>query len=200
MMEWTGERIIPEIMQRDPRDLQAHISRYLFSLQFCHNKTVLDAPCGTGYGTAMLSWVAEMVFGIDSDGPTIDYAQATYSTKRTNYRQGQAERLRSFDNDSFDTVVCFEGIEHIVDTASVINEFARVLKPDGVLLISAPEKSGSKFHVKDYTALELHALLVPTFKPLAYYGQACAMGECMCIGQMREDEPHPTHIYRAVKA
>ena len=46
------------------------------------------------------------------------------------------------DNASFDAVLCSEVLEHVPDPVSVISEFARILKPGGKLILTAPLGSG----------------------------------------------------------
>lgn len=48
-------------------------------------------------------------------------------------------------NDSFDAILCSEVFEHIPDAVVVIHEFARILKPGGILLITAPSNSLTHF-------------------------------------------------------
>jgi SAM-dependent methyltransferase len=43
---------------------------------------------------------------------------------------------------SFDAVLCSEVLEHVPDPVSVIKEFARILKPGGKLILTAPLGSG----------------------------------------------------------
>ncbi len=42
------------------------------------------------------------------------------------------------DNNSFDTIMCIEVLEHIPEPSKAIKEFARILKPGGKLIITAP--------------------------------------------------------------
>ena len=48
-MEFTGERLV--LGEVDKELETEHLDRYRFALQFAAGKTVLDAACGTGYGT-----------------------------------------------------------------------------------------------------------------------------------------------------
>lgn len=84
------------------------------------------------------------------------------------------------EDDSFDAVVSFETIEHIEDDAKLIDEFSRVLKPGGALLISSPNSAvtspdgvvGNQFHVREYTYDELDSLLAGHgFEVVDVYGQ-----------------------------
>ena len=45
-------------------------------------------------------------------------------------------------NGSFDVVLCSEVLEHVADPAAVVQEFARILKPGGKLMLTAPLGSG----------------------------------------------------------
>lgn len=49
---------------------------------------------------------------------------------------------------SFDTVVCMEVLEHVVDLESVIGDLARLLKPGGRLIVSVPVETGIPLLVK----------------------------------------------------
>jgi protein-L-isoaspartate O-methyltransferase len=71
-MDFSGERHIPGhggwAMDAD------HRTRYLACAPHCEGKRVLDAACGSGYGTAILAQEASQVVGIDLDQEAVDYA------------------------------------------------------------------------------------------------------------------------------
>ena len=80
---------------------------------------------------------------------------------------------------SVDLVVSFETIEHLPAQREMLAEFRRVLAPDGVLVVSSPNRpvyneAGSvenHFHVKELDRAELKALLDPAFPQQAWYAQ-----------------------------
>ena len=49
------------------------------------------------------------------------------------------------ENSSFDAVLCSEVFEHIPDAVAALNEFSRILKPGGILIITAPFASLTHF-------------------------------------------------------
>ena len=157
-LERTGERCIPELWACDERDLSAHLARYVFALRYCTDLNVLDCSCGTGYGSMILSWVASSVVGLDISMRTIRYAQQKYGNDKTSFRYGNAMDMPLSDN-SFDIVVSLETIEHLKYPEAFLRECGRVLKDHGHLLVSAPENSGSSWHVRDYTSEELTAVV-----------------------------------------
>jgi len=44
----------------------------------------------------------------------------------------------SVDDESFDCILCTEVLEHVPDAVAAIREFSRILKPGGILIITAP--------------------------------------------------------------
>ncbi|MDI9364555.1 MAG: methyltransferase domain-containing protein [Flavobacterium sp.] len=48
----------------------------------------------------------------------------------------------SVDNASFDAIICTEVFEHIPEPILALNEFARILRPGGRLILTAPLQSG----------------------------------------------------------
>ena len=190
----TGERIVPIKMAYDVRELQAHVARYLWALEFCAGRSVLDAACGSGYGSEILSWGADHVHGIDIDMPTVVYAWEHYKTPKNGFQQMSVYDIRQI-NAIFEVVVSFETIEHLQDPSRFIDAVWEEMLPGGLFICSAPENSGSKHHVRDYGKSELKALLSQYFDPqlMRYFSQ----GPRMEIKE--QDAPlwpdHPVHIF-----
>lgn len=141
--------------------------RYKWASSFCRNKIVLDVPCGMGWGTSLVK-NAKQVYGIDISQEAINEAITRYGN-RIQFEQGSMEKL-NFDDHTFDTVVCLEGIEHVPPEVGeeFIIESHRVLRHKGILLMSSPQHetrkhSGNPYHVKEYSPVELMALLYPKF-------------------------------------
>ena len=193
-----GERVVPLMWQYDPRDLACHLARYTFALQFCQHKVVLDAACGVGYGSQILSYVADDVTGIDLSMDAIEYAQDHHDTSRTAFVLGDVRDLIYVGEGVFDVVVSFETVEHLEEPEAFIEEVASVLDDDGVFIVSAPENSGSIHHVKDYTKQELHDLLSLAFdmENASYYCQGPTL-EIVYDGTPIWG--HPTHIFVCYK-
>lgn len=68
-----------------------------------------------------------------------------------------ARRLSNKDA-SFDTVVCFEALEHIDDTDAVVSEMYRVLKKDGYAIATIPFLYPLHGNPDDYSRLTPHGL------------------------------------------
>ncbi|MDR1530228.1 MAG: class I SAM-dependent methyltransferase [Burkholderiales bacterium] len=177
LLEFTGERFIPGI---HGEIVYEHWHRYVFASRFVTDKRTLDVACGEGYGSALLANTAARVTGIDISAEAIAHAKATYQTRdNLNFVQGSAVKLPLPDG-SMDIIVSFETIEHLPQEAqqSMIAEFARVLTPQGLLIISSPNRpeyaqpgAPNPFHVHELDRDELAALLTPRFPTQAWWAQ-----------------------------
>jgi SAM-dependent methyltransferase len=178
---FTGERFVPRCSGEIAYE---HWHRYAFARRFAAGKRVLDAACGEGYGTALLGAVAASVVGVDIDIATIDHARVTY---------GEDDRLRfvaapcsdlPLPSASVDVVVSFETIEHLeaAEQSDMLSEFARVLAPDGILVISSPNKRlysdarayVNPFHLQELYRDDLARLLRARFPAQHWYHQRLA--------------------------
>ena len=169
VLAFTGERFTPEC----EREIwYEHWHRYVFARQFAAGKCVLDAACGEGYGSALLSQYAQSVVGVDIAGSAIEHARQRYGDRANCTALG-------FEDRAFDLVLSFETLEHLSAQEALIAGFARVLRDDGMLIVSSPdkrtysEKSGfrNEFHVRELYRDELLALLRPHFACVQLYAQ-----------------------------
>lgn len=173
-MKFTGERMIPEHNKND-EIYQEHWNRYFFASQFAAGKVVLDIACGSGYGCDLfLKSGAKKVVGVDISQETIDYCKNKYHG--IDFLQGSVEKIPMEDK-SVDLVVSFETIEHVDEQAQLnfMNEISRILKPDGMVLISTPNSlvypKGNEFHIKELTLDEFTNLIKSKFKNLEMFYQ-----------------------------
>jgi len=136
---------------------------------------VLDIACGSGYGTELLAKTAKKVYGVDVDEQAVAYASQYFAAKNIAYKIGDGVSIPLEDN-SVDVVVTFETIEHIQDYKTFIKEIKRVLKPDGLAVVSTPNDlefaEGNHFHIHEFTYSELISLLRRDFANIDSYYQA----------------------------
>jgi SAM-dependent methyltransferase len=168
------ERIVPD--ETEPGIVALHLKRYEFARPHCVGKRVLDAGCGVGYGSAFLGESALSVLGVDVSREAIDYAQARYGSGNVEFAVGDLEQLARGDAE-FDAVVAFEVIEHLPQPERFVAEARRVLKPDGVLVVSTPRSEDgatsptNPFHEREFARDEFERLLHRLFGRVDVYGQ-----------------------------
>jgi SAM-dependent methyltransferase len=209
-LTFTGERFVPGDPNAKGDMWYEHWHRYHYVLPLVAGKTVLDVACGEGYGSALLSRHAAQVCGVDIAADAIAHGRTTY-VSRTNLQLIEASCTQMpFDTARFDMVVSFETIEHIHEQAAFLGEIKRVLKPDGVLILSCPNKAeysdkrgfSNEFHVKELYRPELKALLATCFGHTRWLSQRnafvsliepekldAAAGESLTVSQAASDRP-----------
>jgi ubiquinone/menaquinone biosynthesis C-methylase UbiE len=177
-LAYTGERMVPEAADRST--LWDHLFRYHFALQFINNRDVLDVACGEGYGTAALAAAgARSVTGVDIDPVTCTHAREKYGIDA---KVADATQL-PFADRSFDVVVSFETIEHLTNPERFIDECYRVLRPNGVLVISTPEVHEyselpghqNPFHCAEMTEEQFAIVIRRRFTGVKIYSQHIVM-------------------------
>ncbi|MBL8518129.1 MAG: class I SAM-dependent methyltransferase [Betaproteobacteria bacterium] len=175
-LPFTGERFTPEC---DGEIWHEHWHRYLLAARLCAGRRVLDVACGEGYGTAFLAKTAAHVTGADIDEQSISHAAERYGgQENVQFVQASASRL-PLATACIDVIVSFETVEHLMEQEEMIAEFARVLTPDGVLVLSSPNRPmysevrnyRNPFHVKELDREGLERLLFDTFPAAAWFGQ-----------------------------
>lgn len=175
-LPFTGERFTPECVREMWYE---HWHRYAFALPAMAGKRVLDCACGEGYGSAILAQRAASVAGVDLSAEAIAHARQRYgNVSNLQFHQGNALAL-PFADQSFDAVVSFETLEHLTEQEQLLAGFRRVLKDDGFLLISSPDKRvysdltgyQNEFHLKELYRDELLTLLTAQFPAIRVFGQ-----------------------------
>ena len=174
MMDFN-ERVIPKVTAGF--QFNESLARYEFAKKYVgSNLNIIDIGCGTGYGSAVLGG-KNTVVAIDNSKRAIAYANKHYSNK-AKFLVASATKLPFKDN-SFDVACSFEVIEHMKDVHGYLDEVYRILKPSGTYILSTPnkqvyskgKKSGSIYHIKEYTLRDLSSLLAKYFKKIDIKGQ-----------------------------
>jgi glycosyltransferase involved in cell wall biosynthesis/SAM-dependent methyltransferase len=174
----TGERFLPESMSGEIA--LEHQHRYHLAAGLAKGRDVLDVASGEGYGAALLASVASSVIGVDVDADAVEFATEKYASRATNLRfaTGSCSALPLADA-SVDLVVSFETIEHHDQHEAMLAEIKRVLRSNGVLVISSPDRHEysevpgyrNPYHVKELYREEFEALLGRHFRSHQLYGQ-----------------------------
>jgi len=174
-MDFTGERFTPDCVREIWYE---HWHRYQWAASLVRDLDVLDLACGEGYGSALLHRRARRVVGVDRAQEAIDHATTRYRGDGLAFEVGDATAVPARDQ-SFDAVVSFETIEHLEAQREMLAEFRRVLKPEGFLIISSPDKRTysdetgfvNEHHVKELYRDQFEALLGEAFPARRLLGQ-----------------------------
>jgi SAM-dependent methyltransferase len=192
LIEWTGERCVP--WAPDVPVIYEHFHRYLWAAQIVRGRRVLDLGSGEGFGAAILADLATEVVGLDIDETAVEHSRLNYQRPGLTFERGSVTDLSVLEPDTFDAVVAFEVIEHVAEHEQVLAEIRRVLREDGVLIMSTPDRqvyselSGYRnpFHVRELSLQELVSLIGTQFQNQMLFGQRMVVGS-----QINALEPAP---------
>ena len=177
-----------------------HLYAYKFASGFAERKSVLDVGCGTGYGICEVSDKASTVIGVDIWKERVRYAHGEYGN-RSSFLVASALNL-PFRDSCFDLITSFQVIEHVEDVVQYLHEIKRVLKDEGMFIVSTPnrklrllpfQKPWNPEHKKEYDAKELNRVLRSVFKNSKVLGLS-ATREVYLI-EYRRVHQNPLFVY-----
>jgi 2-polyprenyl-3-methyl-5-hydroxy-6-metoxy-1,4-benzoquinol methylase len=184
------ERMVPEF-HKGNEVYGEHIARYMAAQEITKGKRVLDVASGSGYGTALLAKTAKHVTGVDVSEEATTYASEHYGGGNITYLTGDGISLPCADEE-FDVITSFETIEHIENYKAFMDECSRVLKEDGLFLISTPNElefaEGNHFHIHEFEHDELLKLVKKYFKYVKPYYQATWVANLIGDSSLTEKE------------
>jgi len=165
------ERALPGFTQyRETIYHKYMLGRYLYSLKYLKNKTVLDCACGLGWGSFLISDYPKKLLSIDLNKNALEFAKKTWKDEELNFIQHSALDLEGLNN-KFDVILAFELIEHlqISDGVKLFQQANQALTENGLMILSSSfpssQKSArrkeqrNKFHLHIYTKEEMKDLL-----------------------------------------
>jgi 2-polyprenyl-3-methyl-5-hydroxy-6-metoxy-1,4-benzoquinol methylase len=104
---------------------------------------VLDVGCSQGIASLLVARNGVEVIGVDVELDRLDYAEADRAGEPAEVAQrmrfvGASASALPFGDDSFDTVLLGEILEHLEKPEPVLDEVARVLRPGGLVAVTVP--------------------------------------------------------------
>jgi SAM-dependent methyltransferase len=148
------------------------------------------AEVGSGGGHVLRMFPDARLTAIDVSGVFLETAKKNLRGYDARFVKGELTRL-ALPDAAFDRVICTEVLEHTEDPAAILAEIRRILKPDGVAVITVPNDplilrlksfvrrtpagwalgdrvswGGDEYHLHVWTPAELEALLAPCFEVL----------------------------------
>jgi len=179
-MEGVPDDVLP--LERpssgSPRvNVQEAAARYAFAAAQVRTLRVLDVASGSGLGSEfLLTQGARCVVGVEAAAEALSQASARSAPHGPHFVRADALAL-PFVSASFDVVVSFETIEHLVDAPGLLAECRRILRPDGCLYLSTPNRTVARwlppnpFHTREFTDVEIVQLASQYFGSVTCFWQ-----------------------------
>lgn len=166
-----------------PWVFEEHLARYRFAARFVKGKTVIDCACGEGDGTEIfLQEGAAQIVACDTSASALRAARQKVGSAHVSYHLADAQNL-PLPDESADVFISLETIEHLEDDERYLSEIQRILRADGLLVCSTPNRSVTNpgtgisdrpwnpYHVREYTEEEFEERLRQVFEQVDFYGQ-----------------------------
>ena len=135
---------LPDIHRRARQDLPGRGLYWLKTLlrHWLPPGRVLEVGCGHGGFTALMNWAGYEAVGLELSPWVQQFAEETFGAPMV---RGPLES-QDFDDNDFDIIVMLDVLEHLPDPCATLGHCARLLKPDGLLLIQTPCYPAKKTH------------------------------------------------------
>jgi 2-polyprenyl-3-methyl-5-hydroxy-6-metoxy-1,4-benzoquinol methylase len=141
---------------------QDHLNRYYLDNQILQDRnltdSVLDAGCGNGYGSFILSDIVKQIHAVDIEPEVVEIFSTSYKKPNILFESGN---ILTTPLKKYDAIVCFEFIEHIERSDLAIQQFS---KASNFLIISTPNEEyypfkNHRYHERHYTPEQFKELL-----------------------------------------
>ena len=169
----------PNGTQNDSLSLKRRKLKYKWATNYIHNgDIVLDAGCASGFGSNLLADdTTARIIGIDCNSELIHYAGQHYRKSNLSFQVMDCTAM-GFRDGIFDVICSFEVIEHILKVEDYLVEIRRVLKTNGLFILSTDNRlfrdfksqDICEFHVKEYYPNELRRVLETYFDVVNIFG------------------------------
>jgi ubiquinone/menaquinone biosynthesis C-methylase UbiE len=176
------ERLENEHFDNDKLLQAEHHHRYMWASKYAQGD-ICDLACGYGYGAEVLAKNKTITsyVGIDASPEAILQATQRFSSENRRYELAEATEIPLKDQ-SVDTVISLETLEHLENPLSAVLEFKRILKPNGILVGTVPSKyfddlaervyGENPYHITRFEYSELLKLLNANFSNVRIYYSA----------------------------
>jgi SAM-dependent methyltransferase len=173
-----GESCERVTLERQPAGfVRMSLAPYRLILDEVAGASVVEVGCNEGYGAALLARRAREVHAFDISETAIAAARARYARPNLHFAVHDATLPLPLPERGADLVFSSETIEHLREGRGFISSAARVLKPEGRLIVKTPNDAYNRFenrlnpyHVNPYDAERLRGELAEAFEAVSIEG------------------------------
>jgi SAM-dependent methyltransferase len=139
---------------------------------------LLDFGCGSGSDVDFFHSLGYHAEGVDISETVIRHARGRFPHAR--FTLVQPDRPIPYPDGSFDAIFCSEVIEHVYDVDALFHEFARLLRPGGLLILTTPYHGLVKNVLIALLFFERH--FDPTWQHIRFFTKRSRARVCLAHG------------------
>ena len=129
-------------------EIRANIERYLYALQFCKDKVVVDTGCGAGLGIYLYSLLAKKVIAVDYSEEAFELArQYPFDKSKVEFVKADLEKEKAPKGD---VCVALEFIEHLANPEHFLSNLECPELVYSIPMNSLSISSSHKYDFKDH--------------------------------------------------
>lgn len=133
---------------------------------------LLELGCGEGRGIPVIRPLVKSYLGIDKISSVISELESRYEDCR--FERMHFPPLSGIMENSFDSIISFQVIEHIKNDYEFLIDISRVLKPGGIAILTTPNRkmtlTRNPWHIREYSPEELSGLCRKVFREFTIKG------------------------------
>jgi len=172
--------IIREPLKDHIKLLYNHFVRYstaIRKLEISKNDTVIDASCGYGYGSYILSWHAKEVLGLDNNSGYLYNAKEIFGGEKIRFCKYEelGELMNTNKITKVNKIVCIETYEHLTPSESntFVQKLLNYLQTGGNMFLTVPlgknePSSYNKYHLFEPSIDYMYNLFSGYFKKIIF--------------------------------
>ena len=186
----------------DPNDVfVAHFSLYAFAAPYARNGDVLDAGCGTGYGSYYLAreGQAKRVDAVDISPKAIAFCKKRWFAANLSFSTSDLAGLEK-RRARYDLVYASNVLEHVERLDEALAGLARLLKPEGTLFVAVPPvvtedqlraNFFNPYHLNNLHPIQWEAKLSRFFASITVYRHGMKPGVALDFGRSEKSKYGP---------
>jgi CMP-N-acetylneuraminic acid synthetase len=172
--------IFPEPVKDHIQLVFNHFRRYTLAMEDLHiskKDTVVDASCGLGYGSYILSLHAKRVFGLDINHEYLEKARTIFGNGSIGWHTYDEfdKMVRQKDTGTINKIVCIETIEHMPQHEMIefYNRLRSYLNPGGDMYMTIPLGNNrpseyNKYHLNEPSIDQVYLLFESHFSSVHF--------------------------------
>lgn len=123
-----------------------------------NGKHILDAACGPGKYAEVLLGQGATITGFDISPKMIELAKSRNKGQGEFFVHDLSQPIERLEDESFDTIICALALHYLEDWNPTLQEFCRVLKPEGALVVSVEHPFFEYLYFKSKKYFEVEAV------------------------------------------